>query len=268
MSPFRTDTDRSHDVDPVAFLSLIGHPLRWRLIGELAETDRTVSELCARVDEAQNLVSYHLRKLRDAGLAGTQRSSADGRDTFYRLELDRLDGLLSTAAGSIHPGLMRHSAEPTHAAASDGASVLFLCTGNSARSQIAEALLRMRSGGTIDAKSAGSAPKELHPNAVRVMAEDFGIDISDHRTKHLDAFLDHRFDRVVTLCDKVREVCPEYPGGVEPVHWSVTDPGHGEPDDERSFPAFRRTAARLDTRVRFLLAALTTDRQPLPKGQS
>ena len=88
--------------------------------------------------------------------------------------------------------------------------MLFLCTGNSARSQMAEALLEHHSQHAVQARSAGSHPKVLHPNAVRVMAER-GIDISGNTTKHLRRYARSHFDYVVTLCDKVREVCPDFP---------------------------------------------------------
>ena len=100
---------------------------------------------------------------------------------------------------------------------------LFLCTGNSARSQIAEALVEHRSSGTVHARSAGSRPKPLHPNTVHVMAER-GIDISGRPTKSLNRFTHTRFDRVITLCDKVREICPEFPGAPIAAHWSIADP--------------------------------------------
>jgi protein-tyrosine-phosphatase len=136
------------------------------------------------------------------------------------------------------------------------ARVLFLCTGNSARSQMAEALARARSGGVVDAHSAGSHPKPLHPNAVRVMRELFGIDLTPQRSKHLGIYTAQRFDRVVSLCDRVREVCPDFPGEPETVHWSIPDPAAGGAGDEASYDAFRRTALEIDARVGFLLAAL------------
>ena len=92
-------------IAPPEFLQLAGHPLRWRLLGELARSDRTVHELTTRVGEAQNLVSYHLRKLRDGGLVSTRRSTFDGRDAYYTLDLTRFGGLMSEAATSLHPGL-------------------------------------------------------------------------------------------------------------------------------------------------------------------
>jgi protein-tyrosine-phosphatase len=142
--------------------------------------------------------------------------------------------------------------------------VLFLCTGNSARSQIAEALLARMSGGTIHACSAGSAPKPLHPNAVRVLRER-GIDISANRTKHLDELSSQRFDTVITLCDRVREVCPEFPSGTGRVHWSVPDPSLAGSTLRASYPAFERTAAELETRIGFqlpLLRQTTLERRP------
>jgi protein-tyrosine-phosphatase len=122
---------------------------------------------------------------------------------------------------------------------------------------MAEALLEHHSRGAIRARSAGSHPKPLHPNAVRVMAER-GIDISTHRSKHLDRFAETRFDRVITLCDKVREICPEFPGGTAvAAHWSMPDPASEGETEEASYPAFNRTADELDERIPFLIGELT-----------
>ena len=140
--------------------------------------------------------------------------------------------------------------------------MLFLCTGNSARSQIAEALAIELSGGAVRAVSAGSHPKPLHPNAVRVMRER-GIDVSGRRSKHLGEFADRRFDYVISLCDRVREVCPEFPGGPELIHWSIPDPAREPGSDEETLPAFERTADELCTRIGFLIEAIeqTTSNQ-------
>jgi protein-tyrosine-phosphatase len=129
--------------------------------------------------------------------------------------------------------------------------VLFLCTGNSSRSQIAEALLQQVGGAAVEAASAGSHPKALHPSAVRVMRER-GIDISGRRTKHLGEFVDQRFDHVISLCDRVREVCPDFPGPPALAHWSIPDPAA----DDDGYPAFVRTADELTTRIQFLLYAI------------
>jgi ArsR family transcriptional regulator, arsenate/arsenite/antimonite-responsive transcriptional repressor / arsenate reductase (thioredoxin) len=113
----------------------------------------------------------------------------------------------------------------------------------------------------VEARSAGSHPKPLHPNAVRVLREGYGIDISAHRSTHLEDVAGERFDLVVSLCDRVKEVCPELPGDPEAIHWSIPDPGagHAADDDEVSYPAFEETAAELDVRIGFLLAALATE---------
>ncbi len=246
---------RVAELSPPEFLQLTGHPLRWRLLSELACSDRTVHELTGLVGEAQNLVSYHLAKLRAGALVSTRRSTADGRDAYYAVDLSRVDELLSATAGALHPGLGMQTAASDRPACRE-ASVLFLCTGNSARSQMAEALTDLRSAGAVVAWSAGSSPKPLHPHAVRVMSDEYGVDLRDHESKHVRLFVDQRFDRVVTLCDRVREVCPDFPGIVEPVHWSIPDPTAGCSGGEAGRRVFRRVAAELDTRIGFLLATL------------
>jgi protein-tyrosine-phosphatase/DNA-binding transcriptional ArsR family regulator len=234
------------DAKPPDVLALAGHGLRWRLLSELAHSDRQVRELTDLVGEPQSLVSYHLGRLRAGGLVAMRRSSADRRETYYRIDLARCGQLLADAAAALHPGL--RSAPRPAPRVSPAASVLFLCTGNSARSQIAEALLRHHGGDGVEVFSAGSHPKRLHPDAVRVMRERFGVDIAGQRVKHLGEFTGRRFDYVISLCDRLREVCPEFPGPPELIHWSIPDPAA-----EGDYPAFERTAAELDTRVRFLI---------------
>jgi len=243
---------------PPAVFQVAGHPLRWRLLTALAESDRRVRELVDVLDESQPLVSYHLRQLRQSGVVAARRSSWDGRDSYYSLDLDRYGRLLADAGTALHPAL-RLSVQPTLGAvrARRRPRVLFLCTGNSARSQIAEALLRELSGGSVDAFSAGSKPKAVHPNAVAVLRAR-GIGSSKPQSKHVEAFAGQRFDCVVTLCDRVREVCPEFPGDPQTTHWSIADPGAEPGTDDETYPAFERTAAELETRIGFLLHRLGT----------
>lgn len=125
---------------------------------------------------------------------------------------------------------------------------------------MAEALLEHRSDHAIRARSAGSHPKPLHPNAVKVMAER-GIDIGGRASKHLDRFARSRFARVITLCDKVKEICPEFPGQPSTVHWSMADPAADAPTDEASYPAFERVADELDTRIPLLIAQMVTEQR-------
>lgn len=232
------------------FLRLAGEPLRWRLLGELARSDRQVRELTALLGQPQNLVSYHLARLRANGLVAMRRSSADGRDAYYRIDLARCGELLTAAGAALHPGL--RLVPPTPARVQAPARVLFLCTGNSTRSQMAQAILEQLAGGGVAAASAGSHPKPLHPHAIAVMHEH-GIDISGRRPKHLSMFAGQRFGYVISLCDRVREVCPEFPGPPAMIHWSIPDPAAGGRGD---IAAFRTVAADLHTRIRFLLARI------------
>jgi protein-tyrosine-phosphatase len=114
--------------------------------------------------------------------------------------------------------------------------------------------------------SAGSRPKcLLHPNTVRVLREMFGIDISNQRPQHLDTLAGRSFDHVITLCDRAREVCPEFSHHPRRVHWSIRDPATADDGDQAGYPAFQRTAAEIDTRIRYLLPVLTaTDRSEVP----
>lgn len=244
-------------VEPPSILPLVADPHRWQLLAELARSDLRVGELTERLGKPQNLVSYHLGELRKAGVVVSRRSSADRRDVYYHADLIRCRDLLGAASAGIHPGI-RLSPVPTVVPSTTPgghARVLFLCTGNSARSQMAEALVQHRSGGAISARSAGSHPKALHPNAVRAMAE-LGIDIAGNTTKHLRRFVRMRFDRVVTLCDKVREICPEFPGATAGSHWSLPDPAAEGDDDELTYPAFLRTAEEIEQRISLLVAEL------------
>jgi ArsR family transcriptional regulator, arsenate/arsenite/antimonite-responsive transcriptional repressor / arsenate reductase (thioredoxin) len=232
---------------------LAGHPLRWRLLGELARSDRRVRDLVSRVDEPQSLVSYHLSRLRTGRLVRARRSTFDGRDAYYHLDLEYCADALTGAGLALHPGLRL---APIPAAAPVGpCRVLFLCTGNSARSPAAEALLRDRVP-RIEVASAGSHPKPLHPNTVRVLRKR-GIELAGRSPQHLGDLENQRFDYVITLCDRVREVCPEFPGRAEHVHWSIPDPATSGGGDRDTYPAFERMAAELETRIGFLLAAVS-----------
>lgn len=242
------------DAAPPEFLRLAGHPVRWLLLSELARSDRQVRELKALLGQPQSLVSYHLARLRAGGLVAARRSSADRRDAYYRIDLARCGELLTAAGTALHPGLrlipprLERIPAPTR--------VLFLCTGNSARSQMAQAILEQVAGAAVTAASAGSHPRPLHPNAVHVMDED-GVDISGRQSRHLSVFAGECFDYVISLCDRLREVCPEFPGAAEVIHWSIPDPGAGSGSDADTYPAFRAVAADLRARIGFLLARIS-----------
>ena len=258
-------TTATHEFSPPGFLPLAGHPVRWRLLRELSRSDRRVGELCELVGEPQSLVSYHLGRLRAERLVSMRRSSADRRDAYYSVDLARCGELLAATGEALHPGLRlgtasrraveRRSRRPR-------ARVLFLCTGNSARSQMAEALVEQLSGGAVRAFSAGSHPKPLHPAAVRVMRER-GIELGDRRAKHLSEFTGQRFDSVISLCDRVREVCPGFPGHPDVVHWSIPNPAEESAGDGAADAVFQRTARELTGRITFLLELIA----PIPRNR-
>jgi len=130
--------------------------------------------------------------------------------------------------------------------------ILILCTGNSARSQMAEGLLRTLSAGTLEAHSAGTHPAGLNPLAVEVMRE-IQIDISVQRSKSVDEFAGQTFDTVITVCDNARQECPVFPGAPEMIHFSLEDPAVVEGTREQKLAAFRRTRDELTARLRLLL---------------
>lgn len=238
-------------------IRLLADPVRWRLVRELSRGDQRVSELTASTGQPQNLVSYHLRQLRVGGLVTARRSSFDGRETYYSLDLTRCSRALAEAGSAVHPGLAETTGEAWHGGpVSERRHVLFVCTGNSSRSPMAEALLRRRSAGRVRAASAGIRPKPVHQDAAAVMRERYRVDIGRHRPTCVDTVAAQRFDYVITLCDKAREACPEFTGRPARIHWSVPDPAAAG-GNLAGRVAFERTADELDTRIRFLLRALT-----------
>lgn len=126
--------------------------------------------------------------------------------------------------------------------------VIFICTHNSARSQMAEALLRARHGDRYEAFSAGTEATGLHPLAIEAMS-DLGIDISPQRSKALDAFDGERFDHAVTVCDQAREACPFFAGAAQHLHWSLPDPSQAEGSHEERLAAFRAVRDEIARRL-------------------
>jgi arsenate reductase (thioredoxin) len=132
--------------------------------------------------------------------------------------------------------------------------VLLLCTGNSCRSQMAEALLRHLAGDDVAAASAGTEPKTLHPLAAHVMSE-LGIDISRQRSKGLDAVIGQPWDFVITVCDRAKESCPIFPGDAERIHWGFDDPAEAKGTEEERLRVFRRVRDEIQARLRLFVAA-------------
>lgn len=133
--------------------------------------------------------------------------------------------------------------------------VLILCTANSARSQMAEGLLRMLVGSQMDVFSAGSRPSVVNPLAIAAMDER-GINIRSHRSKHLQEYIGQPFDYVITVCDNAAEQCPIFPGRAERIHWSFPDPAAAEGGEAEQLAAFRTVRDAIETRFRAWLEAL------------
>lgn len=126
--------------------------------------------------------------------------------------------------------------------------VLFICTHNSARSQMAEGLLRHLYGDRYDALSAGVSPTRVHPAAIDVMAE-IGIDISGRHATHTDAVAKERFEYVITVCEQAKETCPSFPGAAQNLHWSLPDPSREDGDGNQRRKAFREVRDGLKRRL-------------------
>jgi arsenate reductase len=144
--------------------------------------------------------------------------------------------------------------------------VLFVCTGNSARSQMAEALLRREGGNAFEVFSAGTEPRGVHPFTVRVL-ERIGVDPSPLRSKSVDEFVGQAFDYVVTVCDRARENCPYFPGGGEVLHWGFDDPAEATGTDEQRLAVFERVLAEISMRIKAFVPAALRAGKVTPAGR-
>ncbi len=240
---------------PLQFLKILAHDIRWRILLALSRSDHRVEELVKQIKQPHNLISYHLRRLRLQQLVTERRSSADARDIYYSLNLDQFRQLYHETGQALHPGVREplSALQPQTKTVSEApVRVLFLCTHNSARSQMAEGLLRELSHNKLEVFSAGTEPAGVHPLAIKVMAGR-GIDLRIHRSKHLDEYLGQDFDYVITVCDRIREVCPIFPGEPEHIHWSFPDPAAIEGSLKTQERGFEDTARQLTTRIQYLL---------------
>ncbi len=181
-----------------------------------------------------------------------------------RADLDRVQSELTDLELTIQAaGRARLSSEGI-AVSVDPIRVLFVCTGNSARSQIAEALLTDFGGSDFEVSSAGTEPRELSPQTIIVLGE-IGIDWSRAKSKTVTQFLGQPFDYVITVCDRARQTCPVFPGDHNSLHWGLDDPAEVEGTEEEKLEAFRRTRTEVAVRLRpFVELARKARREPVP----
>ena len=130
--------------------------------------------------------------------------------------------------------------------------IIFICTGNACRSQIAEGLLRNLASDKFSVFSAGSHPSQVHPTSIAVM-EEVGIDISHHTSDPITDYIDHGIDIVITVCDNAKQACPVFPGNVEHIHWSIEDPFNGWDFDPLDLDNFRKVREEINSRIKDFL---------------
>lgn len=148
----------------------------------------------------------------------------------------------------------------------DRQRVIFVCTHNSARSQMAEGMLRAWGGDRFDAFSAGTEATRVRPEAVRVM-DEIGIDISGQSSKTLEPYFGEAFNWLITVCDQAKEACPTIPGVAQQAHWSIDDPSAAEGDEDARLDAFRAARDALRDRIHIFLLAAGRDDVPRPAPQ-
>lgn len=241
-------------------IRLLGHDIRWRLARQLSRSDQKVGELVAAVGERQNLVSYHLGLLRQAGLVLERRSSRDSRDVYCSLNLGVLQNRLDQSLAALHPALRVTPFEgaPPIGRVARRPRVLFVCSGNSARSQLAEAIARHLAAGAVSVRSAGPKPAGVHPMTLTVLKE-LGLSADGLRSKSIDE-VKGKFDFVITLCDVAREACPPFADGAELIHWSLADPAQSDSSRRNLLLAFRRSAEELRLRITYLMPRVLAGR--------
>jgi arsenate reductase len=246
-APRRANGYREYDEEDLARLRLV---VALRRLG-LAPVDAgRLATLCVEHGEMdQDLIP----------LIASQRAAIERQ----RTDLDRLDAELTdlelTIAAAGRANLDRRPASTD----ADRIRVLFVCSGNSARSQMAEALLCEFGGSDFEAFSAGTEPTPIRPETVAVLRE-LGIDWSSAQSKSVAAFVGQSFDYVITVCDRARQLCPVFPGDHDTLHWGLDDPAEVEGGEDARLVAFRRTRTEVATRLRpFVELARSARREAL-----
>lgn len=237
----------------IRVMKALGDPTRLRLFYLLTVCPMAVGDLVATLGLSQALVSHHLATLKAARLVIDHRAADDARSIIYMIDTPSLTRLRHELSWLMDPIKLYDPRQdediPRRPFVKTGPiRVLFLCTGNSARSQIAEAWLRKHGEGLFEAYSAGVHPKGLNPLTVKIMQES-GIDVSHHLSKSVDEFRGQSFDYVITVCDQANEECPIFPDDHQRIHWSIEDPAAAEGTEAQRLAVFRRIANELSNRI-------------------
>ncbi len=234
--------------DVLQLLKALADDTRWRIVQTLRSSDQQVSELVEQLQISQNLVSYHLGVLRQVGLVQIHRSDIDGRVLFYSLDCHALRQSIEQLAMGLH----LQPPPPEHL---PSIPIVFLCTGNSVRSQMAEAWLRHLSHGIVPVTSAGVNPRGIHPLTYTVMQE-VGLDLSTQSSKGVATLAHDSFAIAISVCDYAREECPPFIHAQLHLHWSVPQPERLIEAGTSAIEVFRGLRNDLHERVQGLLSML------------
>jgi protein-tyrosine-phosphatase len=237
---------------PPSLVTLLADPTVWGIIVHLAQSDAHQNELAQALHQSPEEITTKAALLYEMKLVGTRQSDSNPNRIFYRLDLAALRDAWNAAGTAIHPFV--GGVEDNLESLRPKLRVLFLCTHNSARSQMAEAMLRHFSKGKVLVYSAGSVATQIHPLAIETMAQA-GIDMSNQRSKHMDEFKDEHVDYVITVCDQQHETCPVFPGTPQRLHWSFADPSAETTEDARR-QAFKSVANQMRNLIRYFLIML------------
>lgn len=229
---------RTYNEDDLARLRLV---LSLRRLGLAPSDAGRLAGLCLE----RGAVDLDLAPL----LAEQRANIAQQREDLERLDAELIDLELTIAAVARRRAAEEEPMTDAISMRHAPIRVLFVCTGNSARSQLAEALLTHHGQPDFEVASAGTEPRGVHPLAVETLA-GYGIDWSQAHSKSIDEYLGQSFDYVITVCDRARQTCPVFPGSENTLHWGLEDPAEVDGTDDKRREAFRRTAMELNLRLR------------------
>jgi protein-tyrosine-phosphatase/DNA-binding transcriptional ArsR family regulator len=241
----------------ISALRNFGEPNRLTIISLLSAGPMLVGDICNASGLPLTLVSQHLRVLRESGMVQAIRDNKDARAVWYSLNPERLREIKTALSmvfdmTKIVDGRLNQTKQNSNLTI-DKFRVLFLCSGNSARSQMAEALLNQKGEGIFEARSAGTHPRQPHPITIKAL-EEIGIIPGSLRSKHYSEFQNEPFRYIITVCDRANEECPEFSGAYERIHWSIPDPVQEIPEME-AYGAFVRAREELAARIRLFITA-------------
>jgi protein-tyrosine-phosphatase len=241
----------------ISALRNFGEPNRLTIIALLSTGPMLVGDICIASGLPLTLVSQHLRVLRESGMVWAKRDGKDARAVWYSLNPERIKEIQTALSMVFDMAKMvdRRIFETKQSPElfREKFRVLFLCSGNSARSQMAEALLQHYGSGLMEARSAGTHPREVHPLTIKVLSE-IGIDTTGLKAKHYSVFGQESFRYVITVCDRANEECPDFHGDYQRIHWSIADPVKGENEDEL-INVFKQTRQELAGRIDLFVQA-------------